>query len=56
LAPTGRVLAYLVPAPGVNLENWVGRAAGVSGSRIPHPELKSELITVNRLTPVNLVP
>jgi hypothetical protein len=56
LAPTGRVLAYLVGAPGVNLESWVGRAAGVSGSRIPHPELKSDLITVNRLTPVRLVP
>jgi hypothetical protein len=56
LAPTGRVLAYLVPAAGVNLENWVGRAAGVFGSRIAHPELKSDLITVNRLTPVKLVP
>jgi uncharacterized protein YgiM (DUF1202 family) len=56
VAPTGRVLAYLVPAPGVNLESWVGRAAGVIGSRLPHPELKSDLITVNRLTPVRLAP
>jgi hypothetical protein len=56
LTPAGRVLAYLVPAPGVNLEAWVGRAAGVTGSRIPHPELKSDLITVNRLTPVRLTP
>jgi hypothetical protein len=56
LAPKGRVLAYLVPAPGVDLESWVGRAAGVNGSRLPHPELKSDLITVNRLTPVRLVP
>jgi hypothetical protein len=56
LAPTGRVLAYLVPAPGVSLEGWIGRAAGVNGSRIPHPELKSDLITVNRLTPVKLTP
>jgi hypothetical protein len=56
LAPTGRVLAHLVPAPGVSLEGWVGRAAGVSGSRVAHPELKSDLITVNRLTPVRLVP
>jgi hypothetical protein len=56
LAPTGRVLAYLVPAPGVSLEEWIGRAAGVNGSRLPHSELKSDLITVNRLTPVRLVP
>jgi hypothetical protein len=56
LAPTGRVLAYLAPAPGVDLEGWVGRAAGVSGSRLPHPELKSDLITVNRLAPVRLAP
>jgi hypothetical protein len=56
LAPSGRVLAYLVPAPGVNLEGWIGRAAGVYGSRLPHPELKADLITVNRLTAVRLVP
>ena len=56
LAPTGRVLAYLVPAPGISLEGWIGRAAGVNGSRIPHSELKSDLITVNRLTPVRLIP
>jgi len=56
LTPNGRVLAYLVPAAGVNLEGWVGRAAGVTGSRIPHPELKSDLITVIRLTPVRITP
>ncbi len=56
LAPGGRVLAYLVPAAGVNLESWVGRAAGVNGSRVRHPDLKADLITVNRLSPVRLVP
>ncbi len=56
LAPGGRVLAYLAPAPGISLEGWVGRAAGVSGSRIRHPELKADLITVNRLAPVRLAP
>ncbi len=56
LTPAGKVLAYLVPSPGVNLEGWIGRAAGVTGSRIAHPELKSDLITVNRLTPVRLQP
>ena len=56
LNPSGRVLAYLVPSPGVNLETWVGRAAGVVGPRTPNSELKSDLITVNRLTPVRLTP
>lgn len=56
VATTGRVLAYLAPAPGVNLEAWIGRPAGVTGSRVPSPELRADLITVNRLTPVRLVP
>jgi hypothetical protein len=56
LNQSGRVLAYLVPAPGVNLEPWLGRSAGVDGPRIPNQELKSDLITVNRLTPVRLTP
>ena len=56
LNPSGRVLAYLVPTPGVNLEAWVGLAAGVDGPRTPNRELKADLITVNRLTPVRLTP
>lgn len=54
LAPSGKVLAYLVPAPGVNLDAWLGKSAGVTGSRVPHPDLKADLITVFRLTPVRL--
>lgn len=54
LAPSGKVLAYLVPASGVNLDAWIGRAAGVTGNRVPHPDLKADLITVTRLTPVRL--
>ena len=56
LNQNGRVLAYLVPAAGVNLETWIGRAAGVDGLRGPNAELKADLITVNRLTPVRLTP
>ncbi|MSR60416.1 MAG: hypothetical protein EXS05_22715 [Planctomycetaceae bacterium] len=52
--PTGKVLAYLLPGPGVNLDAWVGRPAGVNGRRIPSPELKADLITVLFLTPVRL--
>jgi hypothetical protein len=52
----GKVLAYLVASPGVDLERWVGKPAGVSGPRVPNAELKADLITVNRLTPVRLTP
>jgi uncharacterized protein YraI len=56
LNQSGRVLAYLVPAAGVNLESWIGRSAGIDGPRGPNAELKADLITVNRLTPVRLTP
>ena len=56
LNQSGRVLAYLTPSPGVNLEPWIGRSAGVDGPRAPNAELKADLITVNRLTPVRLTP
>ncbi len=52
----GKVLAYLVPAAGVDLERWIGKPAGVSGPRVPNAELRADLITVNRLTPVRLTP
>jgi hypothetical protein len=56
LNQSGRVLAYLAPAPGVNLEGWVGRPAGVVGPRIPNAALKADLITVNQIVPVRLTP
>lgn len=56
LNQSGRVLAYLIAEPGVNLEQWIGRSAGVDGARVPSAELKADLITVNRLTPVRLTP
>jgi uncharacterized protein YraI len=56
LNQSGRVLAYLVPISGVNLEAWVGRAAGIDGPRAQNLELKADLINVTRLTPVRLTP
>ncbi|MBS0262549.1 MAG: SH3 domain-containing protein [Planctomycetes bacterium] len=53
---SGKILAYLVPAPGIDLERWIGQAAGVSGPRVPRPELQTDLITVNRIAPVRLLP
>lgn len=54
LAPTGKVLAYLVPVPGLNLDPWVGKSVGLNGNRVAHPDLKTDLITVIRVTPVRL--
>lgn len=56
MAPSGKVLAYLVAGRGVNLDSWIGRPAGVNGRRVPRPDLKADLITVTRLTPVRLAP
>jgi hypothetical protein len=56
LAPDGRVLAYLAAAPGVNLDDWVGRSAGVNGKRSFQRDLLTDLIVVTRLTSVRLTP
>ena len=56
LAPNGRVLAYLQPGEGVNLEPWVGKPAGVSGPRNYQQELLADLIVVENLTAVRLSP
>ena len=51
---SGKVLAYLMPAPGINLEPWIGKPAGIVGPRVADPQLRADLITVNRLAPVRL--
>ncbi len=54
LAPGGRVLAYLQAEPGVELGAWVGRSAGISGKRWYQPTLQTDVISVKKLTPVQL--
>jgi hypothetical protein len=54
VAPNGRVLAYLQAGSGVNLEPWVGRAAGIYGTRAYRQELQADLLVVSTLTPVRL--
>ncbi len=53
-APNGRMLAYLQPAPGVNLNSYVGKTMGILGQRSYRPELQTELIIVRSLQPVRL--
>lgn len=54
LAPDGKVLAQLQPEPGVDLAPWVGREAGLTGKRSHQPALGTDVIQIQRLTPVKL--
>ena len=56
VTPQGRVLAYLQPANGLNLEAYVGKAMGIYGQRSFRPELRLDMIVVRSLTPVRLAP
>ena len=54
VAPDGRVLAYLKPGQGVQLDHYLGQSMGVIGRRTFDPRLRNDLIVVERLTPVQL--
>ncbi len=56
LAPNGRILAYLYPDRGVNLDAYVGRPMGIVGPRAYRPELQADLIVVRGMVPVRLAP
>lgn len=56
ITPQGRVLAYLQPTNGVNLEPYIGKSMGIYGQRSYRPDLRTDLIMVRTLTPVRLAP
>lgn len=56
LAPNGRVLAYLHPGPGVDLDQYLGKPMGLFGQRGFRRELQADLIVVRGLMPVRLAP
>lgn len=56
ITPAGRLLAYLAPRDDVDLEPWIGKAAGINGPRSYHRELRADLIRVEKLTTVQLRP
>ena len=56
LAPDGRVLSYLQAAPGVNLDQYIGKSVGITGARSFRRELNADLMIVRGLTPVKLQP
>lgn len=56
VTPQGRVLAYLQPVQGLNLEPYVGKAMGIYGQRSFRQDLRVDMIIVRSLTPVRLAP
>ena len=56
LAPNGRILAYLYPDRGINLDAYLGRSMGIVGPRTYRPELQTDLIVVRGMVPVRLAP
>jgi len=55
VAPSGKLLAYLAPAPGVDLRGWDQREAGVTGRRVFDPRLQADVIAVTDVNPVRLM-
>ncbi len=56
VAPDGRLLAYLQAGRGINLDAHLGQSVGVIGRRTQEARLRSDLIIVQKLTPVQLQP
>lgn len=56
LAPDGRVLSYLQAGPGINLDQYLGRAMGLIGPRGFRQQLNADFMIVQRLSPVRLLP
>ncbi|MBS0203306.1 MAG: SH3 domain-containing protein [Planctomycetes bacterium] len=54
VAPGGKLLAYLVPAAGVDLRRAVNQSMGIIGDRALRQEWGAEVITVRGLQPVRL--
>jgi len=56
IAPDGRLLAYLEPAEGMNLEQYIGQSMGIIGQRSFDPRYRADKIEVRQVTPVQLLP
>jgi hypothetical protein len=56
VAPDGRLLAYLTAGQGVQLDQYLGKSMGVIGKRSHDGRLRSDVIVVEKLLPVQLQP
>ena len=48
----GDVRCYLTPAPGLNVQNYIGRRVGVTGARGYVPDQRASHIMARRITPL----
>lgn len=55
LAPDGRLLAHLVLASRLPIQEWVGKESGIIGHRAFDPAYGADVIRVKRIVPVQLV-
>jgi uncharacterized protein YgiM (DUF1202 family) len=53
LGDAGEVLCYVSPAPGVNLQHYLGRRIGVVGTRGQVPEQNAALVTARHVAPLD---
>jgi uncharacterized protein YgiM (DUF1202 family) len=53
LGDAGEVLCYVTPAPGVNLQYYLGRRIGVVGTRGLLPEQNATLVTARHVAPLD---
>lgn len=56
LHPDGHILAYLEPASGINLDQYLGQPMGLIGERAYDPQLRGDRLVVRQLMPVRLKP
>ncbi len=56
IAPSGKLLAYLQPTPGVDLRRYNGQSMGIIGDRQFRQDWGADTITVRGLQPVQLRP
>jgi hypothetical protein len=54
VAPDGRMLTYLQPGPGIDLNRYVGRSMGINGRRMRRDDWNADSLTVQSLQPVQL--
>lgn len=54
--PEGKMLALLETAEGINIRQWIGKQSGIIGNRQYNPQYAADVIRVQRVVPVRLVP
>ncbi len=55
-SPDGRFLAYLELAKPISMQEWIGKEAGIIGKRSFDPNLRADLIRVQKIVAVELIP